>query len=576
MMMMMSSNTVGNHDFNTAGITPFDAKKPQAKKESPVKLAAAKADSFTKVHPRDVAEVDSTPVAAVQPSGNKAGLVGTILGGLGTIVGGVALYFALSKGDAAEVATKAAEAAKKEATELRAKVENLGKGLTLEEIEEKIQKGVEEGINAIKTAGGKTLNELEQDVDNVADGAKNYTDDLRKKVGVDINAIRGKLLNQEAHNEQTNTAIEDLELELQNLRALVNPQVAGKDVSKDVLALFKPTENPANFAETAFAKAVVEFEDKTKKTTSLPFMREGLAMLDDHPGSIQTLIANFPLAQPDHLDSYTIQFNNLRSTLTEINDVFTGKTELKDSWLQNGDKQLLEKTQAVVDAAGTTPESLEAVKKAQTELVEALKETFGKTKTERFKVDYPHAVLAFDPPAEGSTHAWVRQYFNPETSFDDMAKVITEAGQGLDGTKANNTHKNADALQVVLPNLANALAKAYPDKLKISPDGVLALVEDVPQSDALSDIKLTLNSLKVALQPITENALEADTYGLFRETSTSDLTARRKLMAEMINERLKGNTSGIESITEKMYNLLRTDLQALNEAKASSPAQVAG
>jgi len=585
-MMMMSSNTVGNHDFNTAGITPFDTKKPKAKKESPVKLATTKPDSFTKVHPRDVAEVDSTPVAAVQPSGNKAGLVGTILGATGLILGGVALWVGLSKGDAAELATKAAEAAKKEATELRARVETLGKGLTLEEIEEKIQQGVEDGINAIRTAGNKTLNDLEIDIDNVARQADRDTRELSAKVGVDINAIRGELLNQEAHNEQTGKVIGDLQLAVQNLQDHLHPKVAGKDVSKEVLALFKPTPHDKSFDTTPFAQAIKAYREDEKNTPASHSITVVKALFDQVnpalPGDLSRLAGQLP-TDCQARDPYRAEYQDLKELI--LPNIFTlFKTGNKvergiSTFPQEIYDTIMTKAQAVVDAASQAEDSPANVKKAQAELVEALKNQFGKTKTERFKDEYPHAVMNFD---DIPTVPWVKEYIdknvlskaNSQERFEELSDMFLVKEGALDGNHKDSPHTNVKVLaDDIVPNLAKALAEAYPEQLKRYGSGRINSARGVEWKDLppwLGTLASTLNDFKNVLQPILpEEADFSRLLSVIAEDKIAKFTEAEKLSYAIIRARAEGKTDEIPSITEKMNNLLRNQLKALNEAKSA-------
>jgi hypothetical protein len=80
--MMMSSNTVGNHNFNTTGITSVNVKKTHAKQEekATLKLTNAKPDSFEYTQPRDTTpEAPATVDTQPQVNNNTMGLIAPIV-----------------------------------------------------------------------------------------------------------------------------------------------------------------------------------------------------------------------------------------------------------------------------------------------------------------------------------------------------------------------------------------------------------------------------------------------------------------------------------------------------------------
>ena len=140
-MMMMSSNTVGNNDFNTAGVTPLDAKKKtKAKKETELKLAKALPDSFERTAPRDTAPEATTapaPVVEAPQQGGGGGAIPIVLSVASLIGAGIAGWFAVSKGEEAKLAKTVAEATQKEVKTLEKKVTDLteqGAGVTEDKV----------------------------------------------------------------------------------------------------------------------------------------------------------------------------------------------------------------------------------------------------------------------------------------------------------------------------------------------------------------------------------------------------------------------------------------------------------
>ncbi|MCS6266684.1 MAG: hypothetical protein H2174_03865 [Vampirovibrio sp.] len=596
-MMMMSSNTVGNHDFNTAGITPFDVKKPQAKKEATLKLANAKADSFERT-PRDTApEVTTKPLETASPAGGKSGLVGAVLGGLALATSFGFGWMAFSHGKAAEEASKLAKAAQKEASELRTQVTTLGKGLTPAEIEAKI--GIAE--KAIKDTLGKHIIDLEEELkivkqrsldnsESITDGINLSLINLKDRASfLENNQAAQEILNERLIDDVTNLQRVQLNQSrtLQNLEDDIHPKVAGKDVSSEVRELFNPTQNPEKFAETDFAKAVEAYTNPAEGTpqpSSLGLIQDGLNSLDAKtPGALKRFFLNLPNytgATVADADSYSSQLDELKLAVSIITKVFDQETTSADFLENDVYNTLVQKAQAVVDAASQADDSPAKVKTAQTELVEELKNQFGKSRTDQFEAYYPKAVRGFTPPPnKEATNGWVLEHFEPEKSFDHMAEVILTGG--LNGhDESNNTVKSADALAtVVLHNLVGALVKAYPEETRISnTTGALRYTEKypIPLNHELGNLVNTLEGFKQALQPITKDALEASANHPFHETSTEDLaklTDSQQLLAKMINARLKGNTeegkAQMETVTEEMYNKLREDLQALNKAKST-------
>ena len=563
-MMMMSSNTVGNHDFNTAGITPLDAQKPKAKKEPTVKLTNAKLDSFERTPRATAPEAQPTAEASAKTGGSN-GIVGAVLGGIAAVTAlGTAIFVGMKHGetqDALKLAKTTAETAQKEAEKLRTELSQTTKGIT----EDKV-------TTLITDAIGTATN----DVTELIQGINATVSELGETVQKDLKSIQ----------TETATALDKKadKSELAYLQNIVQaqseelangfPKIGGKDVSQDIWELFKPSEiNGLTEESSDFAKAVLVFEDNTQRTTSLSLLKAGLDALeqDGHPGSIQTLLENLPLPQADYLDSYTVPFNHLRNVvLPEITQIFGRDRYIVSPWADHPYEPIFTKAQAVVEAAHKEEPTVDEVKIAQKALVEELKNQFGKSKTEQFKADYPNAVTTFTAPTNPKEpNGWVLDHFKPENSFKEMAEVILTGG--LNGTDTTNTTvQNADTLAtVVLPNLKQAFENAYSSELDATS----------PQGKAVEELESTLRYFEKALQPITDDALiEPHPFkkkDLLEIAPGFDMDPPKsiRLHDEIITARLEADSTErktkIENATAEMYDLLRTQLQALKDAKSA-------
>jgi hypothetical protein len=630
-MMMMSSNTVGNNDFNTAGITPLNAKKPQAKKEATLKLANAKPDSFERTQPRDTTpEAPPTVEASAKAVGNS-GLVGTILGGLGLVASLGFGWFAVSKGEEAKVAKTAvdtaktlAETAQKEVAQLTTKVTELAGKVKVSGVSEQRVQGLidlavngkldESGVKQlisqalkahpkqkdIETLIDKSLtknNETERDA--IAELVMSILDDntveteeitgLKQRVEQLINHLKTG----EVHEElESNQSIWDAPLQASEILPVPeSPKIPTVVITPrtfpvDVQPLFefpdKITEPPAFLA---LKKKQQRSEDGV---TSLDLINNIFSFIDDE---LPTDIARLSYcASPTQVndDAYKGQMFTLTRTATEVSEFYRGKINkeqltatlncfLRDDILRDDTKEaIVTKAQAVVD--GQNPVE---VKAAQKNLVTLLKETFGKTKAEQFKADYPNGVRGFTPPPhKEAPNGWVLEHFNPQKSFDEMAEVILTGGlHGND--KTNNTVKSADTLAtVVLPNLIDQLQNTYSDSLRVGKNDRIFIRDGEKVEKPIENLVNTLEGFRQALQPI-DSEVKYD-KALFHIKTPDEIetlpTEELKLQARMINARLKGNTpegqAEMETVTADMYNLLRTQLKALNKAESAVVPEV--
>ena len=231
------------------------------------------------------------------------------------------------------------------------------------------------------------------------------------------------------------------------------------------------------------------------------------------------------------------------------------------------------------------------VKTAQTELVTFLKETFGRSRTERFNADYPDAVMKFDGiPA----FPWVKEHFdekleliaNPQERFEALSKMFLDETGGLSGRdpKNLNIHKDTNLLaNVVLPKLEDALVKAYgTNVVKRSSDKIIIISNagrtglSSDEAESLDQLLFNLHQFKRSLKPIDPEKHYGS--GLLAEKTEDEITQldpEEALGYTMIQARLKGDHNQIADTTEGMYNKLREDLQALNKAKSTFVPEVA-
>lgn len=612
-MMMMSSNTVGNNDFNTAGVTPFDAKKTKAKKETELKLTKARPDSFERANPRDNTP-EAPPTAETPAKTGGSSVIAIGLSAVSLIGAGIAGWFAVSKGGEAE-------AAKKLATSLETKVKDLETkvvGVSEQKVQELIDTALTGKLDAdgVKALFATVLQNHPNKTEITADIAAAVADKANTTA---IDALAQKLESAKLTKTQEENVKELLRIfvagqlskpqlaevndlirqatqgdisiaEFYNLESLVGEhtekfrtllqEVGGKTVSNpDIFNLFKTPPTLAKDTEVGFKSAVRAYLNDVEGTAdshSITLIKAGLDAIEN-PGDLLRLKADLPstLDKNNEVDLYHSQLRNLTNSLDLIETIFNGE-DVELAYTKRTPKEILDvittKAQAVVQAAHA--ENLEDVKTAQTELVAELQQQFGRSRTQKFEADYGEtAVKTFTAPTDPKKgHGWVLDFFNPQKSFDDMAKVITEAGQGLDGTQTNNTHKDPHTLAtVVLPNVIRALTEAYPDSITKDELGFPLFSSNNME---LRNVIDTLNKLKETFQPLEEGILEqADRYP-FVEVSAEvleKLHGINKLQAKFINARLKGkNPEGqaeMANVTEQMNNLLRTQLKALNEAE---------
>ena len=593
-MMMMSSNTVGNHDFNTAGITPFDAKKPQAKKEATLKLANAKADSFERT-PRDTTpEAPPTVETPAKEGGNSVIAIGLSMVSL--LGAGIASWFAISKGEEVKVAQTAADAAKtlaetakKEVKTLEATVTSLaGKvgGISETEVADLIQTALENHPNqgAITT---QIMDAVESKLDATA-----VKDLIKQALTGNVDEAKvTELLTKALEGKMDKSELAELIKRLTTLEqkfSARHPEVAGKPVSLEVQSLFKRSKKE----QTAQFKDLVNaYQDKRTKGSSLPLIQEGLNFLDDTPGAISALYYDLPAHHHDaNIDPYFQQLIDLKGALGTIHQIFQrDKVDHVDSL---GSKEIFKKykhlAQAVVKAGDITKGGTEAkVKIAQKTLVEELKNQFGKSRTDQFKAQYGDSVVKdFTTPTDlDEKHGWVLKYFefdneksNPNAkSLDEMAYVITEAGQGLDGKQTNNTHRDPQSFAtIVLHSLIDGLYEANPETLHIGSNTNIKIKEGKADqvAEPVKNLVNTLEAFRQALQSINpEQEYGGDLFRIKTDDEIKALgTVEKQLQARMINARLEGKTDEIADTTEKMYNKLREDLQALQGAKLTPAA----
>jgi hypothetical protein len=538
---------------------------------------------------------------------------------------GIAGWFAISKGEAAELATKAAEAAKKEATELKAQVDakivvaekaitqvlgeriidleeelkNLGTGLTEAQIQEKIKQGVEDGINAIRTAGDKTLNELEEDVDAVAQQANKETRELSQKVGRALKKIKDKLTVQEANNQQLSDDVTKLQrvqsnqgIILQNLEDDIHPKVAGKDVDPTIWELFNPK---ATLPITTKAReSLTGYRSEPPTVSNIELIKTAF----EEAENLHQLFQTIPNKFNDTLqaDSYHDQINTLRNSISSIlgfykdGDLDSLTNKLNDThFMIDFDREaIIAKTQAVLEATHKEEPTVDEVKTAQRALVEELKNQFGKTKTERFNADYPDAVENLNGIP---TIPWVKEHIdknvlskaNSQERFEALSDMFLVEEGALDGKHRESPHTNVKVLaDDIVPNLEDALVKAYGSNVKKRDSGEIRLTDagctGLSQAEAtlLDQLLGSLYEFKRSLKPIDpEKHYGSGLLAVKAEDEIKLLDPQETLGYYMIQARLKGDHEEIASITEQMNNLLRTQLQALNDAKSAVVPEVA-
>jgi hypothetical protein len=250
---------------------------------------------------------------------------------------------------------------------------------------------------------------------------------------------------------------------------------------------------------------------------------------------------------------------------------------------------IIAKTQAVVEATHKEGAKFDEVKTAQTELVTLLKETFGRSRLEQFKTDYPDAVMNFD---DITTIPWVKKHIdenvlsksNRQERFEALSAMFLVKEGALDGNHQDSPHTNVKVLaDDIVPNLANALAEAYPEQLVDYNSGAIGLKTGVKSENlhpSLGALVATLQHLNNVFQPILpETGNYSPLLSVIAEEEIANFTEAQKLSYKMVQARLKGKSSEgqaeMANVTEQMNNLLRTQLKALNEGKSVVIAEAA-
>ncbi|MCX5921595.1 MAG: hypothetical protein NTW61_09855 [Candidatus Melainabacteria bacterium] len=580
-MMMMSSNTVGNPDFNNiSGAVPPPSRKVTLPKDKSPQLASSKPDSFERANPRDnTPEAPPTAETSAKTGGSSVIAIG--LSAVSLIGAGIAGWFAVSKGGEAE-------AAKKLATSLETKVKTLeekGLGVSLADVETKIKAG----IDALSAKGEGALAGVKAELEGKI---TNTFKDHPKKAEIT------ELINLAVADKLNRTEFEDRVQHLANKGEVsvlnqfidiiferldeIDPMLGGKRVSKTIADLFKA---PTTLGETPFSKAAEIYRNDTSPDkTSFTLIKAGLETDLQTPSDLlglQQQLHNL-LRENTPSDPYKRQMGHLNWALEYVSRVFQGEEIIVNSGSLPKEvyETVILKAKAVMEVGQKEGATAEEVKVAQKALVAELQQQFGKTHTEKFEAEFGTNVVKnlADIPTIGWVGNHIKDNVNPLTEpkarLDALLDMFLVEKAGLDGKHKDNPHTNANVLAEVVPTLAKALTEAYPGQLKLTDSGRISLQPEVVIDDlspSLRSLTETLNEFGKALQPILPETGRSYSELLSKKTLPEEiagLTPIKKLRYKMGQARVGGKQDEISNITEEMNTLLRTQLKALNEAKS--------
>lgn len=595
-MMMMSSNTVGNNDFNTAGVTPLDAKKKtKAKKETELKLAKALPDSFERTAPRDTAS-EAPPTAETLAKTGGSSVIAIGLSAVSLIGAGIAGFLAFQKGGEAEAASKLAKAAQEDVVKL---TKQLSETVSQSDMETYLndelitfvngtRQALDEKLGKITTDTTQLVGNLAQRVDKKVDKADlpQLVSDIEVNNLLKLDKLKGELglgSAKSASGETVNPAVSTA------TASTVSSAVTKRAFPAEVQPLFesvftqeKPTialldaEIPEAYQQLVKeAKEAVQVrqnphtETKPTRLYSLALLQGAFEHIDfELPKDMAKLSYMLPQGIMESND-YRTEIRSLAGTAGQISEFYQGNIT-KEGLIEalkgvnatdEAKEAIVVKAQAVVEGKNATE-----VKTAQRDLVTFLQETFGRSRVEQFEVDYPKAVgdLAsiartdYDPK-------WITDLFTGnDKTFDTMSDAILGSGFNTTG-KIENLQAIADPHvleSVVLHNLEQAFLQT-----------IKTTTGEVPEE--FKSTLLTIITLKDALKPMTKDTLleRKNLFGMETEHELSKLEGAELLQAKFINARLNNNTAEMESITTQMYALLREHLGALKNAEAkASPA----
>jgi hypothetical protein len=523
--MMMSSNAVGNNEFNAVGLTPLNAKKPQAKKETKGTLPSAQPDSFERAKPRTMTEEETATVETPAKQGGNNGLLGTVLGSLGLLVAsGTAIFVGVKYGEmdkALKATTQLAESAQKEVVRLekqlteKASVEYVDESIALVENGSKAARDVlKNGINkALETKADKQIvTEINGSVAQLETNSPTKAFVVNEALESNEDIWGSPLPTTELAATQPFQTLPNENLETKILPEAPKPSavVVQRTFPSEVQPLF---QFPDKLEEPpAFLALKKKQQDGEDGVTSLDLINNIFSFIDDE---LPTDIAKLSYcASPGQVrdDEYQGQMSILARTASAVSEFYRGKiteeelTRSLNGFLSDADKEaIVPRAQAVVN--GKTPAE---VKAAQKDLVTLLKETFGKTKAEQFKARYPDEVSPFLEIVDNN--------FDPECSI--RANLLKQRGyeevpmtrsafnsQIREITIANSNFLNEEQQKIVINALKALFAAKNGDNLL----GIEAVQELDNPKEVVTVFQAAIKTLFSSSETPTDDIIKAET-----------------------------------------------------------------
>ena len=575
---MMSSNTLGNTDFNPInGAVPPPKGKATLPKADKIKLTQSQPDKFERAtSPRKTTDDAETTATVTEPKKDVLPLVFSGLALAGTI--GLGLFTLFKK---PEEATKTAETLVDDVA--RKQIETLEETVATQaqELAEKasnadltdVQNGIEQVVKKIVKAERAEIHSVvdRQIITNV------------KQVTEKITAVDNNVKVLEQKHE---TALDDIRHQSQTIRGLKEqldqiPMIGGNIVvHPETEALFTAPQkltqtkgksidnNPSSWTSelmqkiskfNAEARKGVEERETgvdVKELIKLAFNHLTLEGTSGNPGEMKALAKALELVNTNVADPYKKQLKNLAYALRAVSDIYEGKTtkEYVLSPLKEyiALSELQEKANGVLAFAKTN--DVGKTKTAQSELMTWLENIFTKTKPEIFEMNTNGKKPLKTLPAPHSDSDWVRDQKLLEGDKPLAELTQTLLGKGFKaGADAENPNTLTDV--AILSDAIGALKKALVEEQNYTLDEWDMLKP--PADGFISSLAYKVNRIAKTLISIDDKAIEG---GLVPLRVVEGNVKNLDLPTQLWNARLNNDEDGVKAVTAQMFKELRSAL----------------
>ena len=574
---MMSSNTLGNTDFNPInGAVPPPKGKATLPKADKIKLTQSQPDKFERAtSPRKTTDDAETTATVTEPKKDVLPLIFSGLALAGTV--GLGLFTLFKK---PEEATKTAEklvddVVKKQIKTLEETVEKQGRELAekasnadLTEVQNSIQQTVD---SAVQTA----TEGIQKSVDNLVE-QKNTIQEAVLRHNETIQSHASKLENQDVALTANEKAIKALQAKVDLIpmiggNIVVHPEIkalftapeklTGLQMGVDRQSGGNPIHSELQHKINAFTtEAVIGVEEgetgvDVKGLIKLAFNHLQLEGTPGHPGEMKALAKALNLTNENVADPYKHQLKALATALETVSRVYEGhsfknETDGRLIYPIVSRKALVERANGVLNVAKTN--DIEATKTAQSELMTWLENIFTKTKPEIFEMNTNGKKPLKTLPAPHSDSDWVRDQKLLEG--DKPLAELTQTLLGSGFTMAEHPYMMGDVS--TLSDAVNALRRAL-----MKEQDYFTLEEGVvlnpPKGSSRSELAQTLNRIAKTLISIDDKAIEG---GLVPLWAVEVDPKKPYLPDEMWNARLNGDEEGVKTVTQQMFEKLRKTL----------------